>query len=86
MSIRVAPAIARPSLNRGKTDQDLFAARMQGVKVASLRHTLSMLRLFGQVISLDERNALEVGAEHASRKQSRHACTEYDGVALVCRA
>ncbi len=59
---------------------------MQGVKVASLRHTLSMLRLFGQVISLDERNALEVGAEHASGKQSRHACTDYDGVALVCRA
>jgi hypothetical protein len=45
-----------------------------------------MLRLFGQVISLDERNALEVGAEYASGKQSRHACTDHDGVASVWRA
>jgi hypothetical protein len=56
------------------------------VKVAPLWDTFPMLWLFWQVVSLDERNALEVGTEHASGKQSRHACTDYDGVALACRA
>jgi len=59
---------------------------MQDVKVVSLWDTFPMIWLFWQVISLDERNALEVGAEYASGKQSRHACTDHDGVALGWRA
>ena len=72
--------------SRKQPIENLFPPRMQDMKVPPLRDALSMLWLFGQVISLDKRYAIEVAAEHASSEQSGHARSDHDCVALMCNA
>src|SRR6185436_16437626 len=48
--------------------------------MSRLRRTLARLRSFRKLVTLDDRDALEVIAKRARREQSRHAAADDNGV------
>jgi hypothetical protein len=80
---RGAPAHERGHEIGEQLTDDLLAAPEQRVRVPALRNAAALLRVVREHVAVDDRHALEMLRQHASREQSRDARADDDRLAVA---